>query len=102
MGDCKTGTVLVYGRGIALLPVSGEEADTVGNNHRRFWETLPHSLTGGTPYNYFPRGRELISGFAMHFRCRMRCRCRSRLTGAGITGVFRRNRRGRLWTFSDL
>jgi len=46
--------------------------------------------------------RELISGFAMHFRCRMRCRCRSRLTGAGITGVFRRNRRGRLWTFSDL
>lgn len=56
MGDCKTGTVLVYGRGIALLPVSGEEADTVGNNHRRFWETLPHSLTGGMSYNYFPCG----------------------------------------------
>lgn len=56
MGDCKTGAVLVYGRGIALLPVSGEEADTVGNNHRWFWETLPHSLTGGMSYNYFPRG----------------------------------------------
>ena len=56
MGDCKTGAVLVYGRGIALLHVSGEEADTVGNNHRRFWETLPHSLTGGMSYNHFPRG----------------------------------------------
>lgn len=39
------------------FPVSGEEADTVGNNHRRFWETLPQSLTCGMPYNYFPRGR---------------------------------------------
>ena len=39
------------------FPVSGDEADTVSNNHRRFWETLPHSLTGGMPYNYFPRGR---------------------------------------------
>ena len=31
MGDCKTGTILVCGRGIALLHVSGEEADTVSN-----------------------------------------------------------------------
>ena len=38
--------------------------------------------------------RKLIPEFAMLFRCRMRCRCRSRPTGAGITGVFRRNRRG--------
>ena len=66
MGDCKTGAVLVYGRGIALLHVSGEEADTVGNNHRRFWETLPHSLTGGMSYNYFPSGRvELRHGKAV-------------------------------------
>ena len=106
---------------LLCFPVSGDEADTVSNNHRRFWETLPHSLTCGMPYNYFPRGRvelrhgkavvylhpslctpELIPGFAMLFRCRMRCRYRSRPTGAGITEVFRRNRRGRLWTFSDL
>lgn len=39
------------------FPVSGEEADTVSNNHKRFWETLPHSLTYGMPYNYYPRGR---------------------------------------------
>ncbi len=49
-----------------MLPVSGAEVDTVGNNHRRFWKTLPHSLTGGMPYNYFPRGRiELRHGKAL-------------------------------------
>ena len=41
---------------LLCFPVSGDEADTVGNNHRRFWKTLPHSLTGGTPYKYFPCG----------------------------------------------
>ena len=51
---------------LLCFPVSGDEADTVGNNHRRFWETLPHSLTGGMPYNYFPRGRvELRHGKAV-------------------------------------
>ena len=44
--------------------------------------------------------RELIPGFAMPFHCRMRCRCRSRPTGAGTTGVFRRNRRDEHWTYS--
>ena len=42
---------------LLCFPVSGAEVDTVGNNHRRLWKTLPHSLTGGMPYNYFPRGR---------------------------------------------
>ena len=28
---------------LLCFPVSGDEADTVSNNHRRFWETLPHS-----------------------------------------------------------
>ncbi len=51
---------------LLCFPVSGDEADTVGNNHRRFWKTLPHSLTGGMPYNYFPRGRvELRHGKAV-------------------------------------
>ena len=51
---------------LLCFPVSGDEADTVSNNHRRFWETLPHSLTGGMPYNYFPRGRvELRHGKAV-------------------------------------
>lgn len=51
---------------LLCFPVSGEEADTVSNNHRRFWETLPHSLTGGMPYNYFPRGQvELRHGKAV-------------------------------------
>ena len=51
---------------LLCFPVSGDEADTVGNNHRRFWKTLPHSLTGGTPYNCFPRGRvELRHGKAV-------------------------------------
>lgn len=51
---------------LLCFPVSGEEADTVSNNHRRFWETLPHSLTGGMSYNYFPRGRvELRHGKAV-------------------------------------
>lgn len=51
---------------LLCFPVSGAEVDTVSNNHRRFWETLPHSLTGGMPYNYFPRGRvELRHGKAM-------------------------------------
>ena len=48
---------------LLCFPVSGAEVDTVGNNHRRFGKTLPHSLTGGMPYNYFPRGRvELRQG----------------------------------------
>ena len=51
---------------LLCFPVSGDETDTVGNNHRRFWKTLPHSLTGGMPYNYFPRGRvELRHGKAV-------------------------------------
>ena len=51
---------------LLCFPVSGAEVDTVGNNHRRFWETLPHSLTGGMSYNYFPRGRvELRHGKAV-------------------------------------
>lgn len=51
---------------LLCFPVSGDEADTVGNNHRRFWKTLPHSLTVGMPYNYFPRGRvELRHGKAV-------------------------------------
>ena len=51
---------------LLCFPVSGDEANTVSNNHRRFWETLPHSLTGGVSYNYFPRGRvELRHGKAL-------------------------------------
>lgn len=51
---------------LLCFPVSGAEVDTVSNNHRRFWETLPHSLTGGMSYNYFPRGRvELRHGKAV-------------------------------------
>lgn len=51
---------------LLCFPVSGAEVDTVGNNHRRFWKTLPHSLTGGMSYNYFPRGRvELRYGKAL-------------------------------------
>ena len=51
---------------LLCFPVSGAEVDTVGNNHRRFWKTLPHSLTGGMSYNYFPRGRvELRHGKAV-------------------------------------
>ena len=51
---------------LLYFPVSGAEVDTVGNNHRRFWKTLPHSLTGGMSYNYFPRGRvELRHGKAL-------------------------------------
>lgn len=42
---------------LLCFPVSGDVVDAVSNNHRRFWETLPHSLTGGMPYNYYPRGR---------------------------------------------
>lgn len=51
---------------LLCFPISGAEVDTVGNNHRRFWETLPHSLTCGMSYNYFPRGRvELRHGKAL-------------------------------------
>ena len=51
---------------LLCFPVSSAEVDTVGNNHRRFWETLPHSLTCGMPYNYLPRGRvELRHGKAV-------------------------------------
>ena len=51
---------------LLCFPVSGDEADTVSNNHRRFWETLPHSRTCGMSYNYFPRGRvELRHGKAV-------------------------------------
>ena len=51
---------------LLCFPVSGAEVDTVGNNHRRFWKTLPYSLTGGMPYNYFPCGRiELRHGKAL-------------------------------------
>ena len=37
----------------------------------------------------------------MPFRCPIRCNCRSRRTEAGITGVFRRNRRDEHWTCSQ-
>lgn len=51
---------------LLCFPVSGAEVDTVGNNHRRFWKTLPHSITGGMSYNYFLRGRvELRHGKAV-------------------------------------
>ncbi len=51
---------------LLCFPVSGAEVDTVGNNHRRLWKTLPHSLTGGMSYSYFPRGRvELRHGKAV-------------------------------------
>ena len=116
---CETGAILVCGQGIVVLSVSGNVVDAVSNNHRRFWETLPHFLTGGMPYNYYPRGRvELRHGKAvvyLHstlctpemdtrirhaFCCRMRCRCRSKPTGAGITEYSGRNRRDKHWTYS--
>ena len=51
---------------LLCFPVSDDEVDVVGNNHKRFWETLPRSLTGGMPYNYYPRGRvELRHGKAV-------------------------------------
>lgn len=104
---------------LLCFPVSGDEADTVSNNHRRFWKTLPHSLTGGMSYNYFPRGRvELRHGKALVYlhptlctpgidiRIRhafslpaMRCNCRSRPTEVGTIAVFRRNRRDEHWTY---
>lgn len=53
----KRGLIWYVDGELFCFPVSGEEANMVSNNHRRFWETLPHSLTCGMPYNYFPRGR---------------------------------------------
>ena len=51
---------------LLCFPVSGNVVDAVSNNHRRFWKTLPHSLTGGMSYNYYPRGRvELRHGKAV-------------------------------------
>ena len=51
---------------LLCFSVSDDEVDVVGNNHKRFWETLSHSLTYGMPYNYYPRGRvELRHGKAM-------------------------------------
>lgn len=51
---------------LLCFPVSVDAADTIGRNHRRFWETLPRSLTHGVPYNYYPRGRvELRHGKAV-------------------------------------
>ena len=62
----KRGLFWYVGGELLCFPVSGAEVDTVGNNHRRFWKTLPHSLTGGMSYNYFPRGRvELRYGKAL-------------------------------------
>lgn len=62
----KRGLFWYVDRELPCFPVSGAEVDTVGNNHRRFWETLPHSLTGGMSYNYFLRGRvELRHGKAV-------------------------------------
>lgn len=86
-----------------------QSATIIGGSGKRFRIPLP----AGCPTTTFPVGgwscdaekpsstcisrsarRKLMHGFAMPFRCPMRCRCRSRPTGAGITGVFRRNRRG--------
>ncbi len=51
---------------LVCFPVSADETDALGNNHRQFWDTLPRSLTRGMPYNYFPRGRvELRHGKAV-------------------------------------
>ena len=37
-------------------------------NHKRIWATLDSSITGGHPYNYYPRGRvELRHGRAIIF-----------------------------------
>ncbi len=120
LGTAKRGLFWYVDGKLFCFPVSGEEADTVtiisgfGKRSRIFLPAECHTTTfpvGGWSCGVgkrwstcTPRSahRKLIPGFAKPFRCRMRCRCRSRPTGAGITGVFRRNRRDSLWTFSDL
>ena len=38
------------------------------DNHKIVWDTLPHSITHGKPYNYYPRGRvEIRNSEAMIF-----------------------------------
>ena len=38
------------------------------DNHKIVWDTLPHSVTHGKSYNYYPRGRvEIRNGVAVIF-----------------------------------
>ena len=93
-----------------------QSATIIGGSGKRFRIPLP----AGCPTTTFPVGgwscgtgkrwsiciprsahREFMPGFAMPFRCPMRCNCRSRRTEAGTIAVFRRNRRDEYWTYSQ-
>ncbi len=43
--------------GAPLEPVEFTAKSGENFNHKAEWEKLPRSVTGGKPYNYYPRGR---------------------------------------------
>ena len=43
--------------GIALLPIRYSSKSGENFNHKDEWERMGHKITGGRPYNYYPRGR---------------------------------------------
>lgn len=117
-GDCETRAVLVCGRRIAVLSCfrrggrySRQQLSAVLENASAFsyrrdakqllspWADRAAARESAGLSSFHATHRELISGFAMPFRCPMRCNCRSRRTEADTIAVFRRNRRKRSWTF---
>ncbi len=51
---------------LLCFPFSEEEINETNNNHKRFWKTLPRTVTGGKPYNYYPRGRVELRREKLH------------------------------------
>ena len=43
--------------GTALFPIRYSSKAGENFNHKAEWERLGHKITGGRPYNYYPRGR---------------------------------------------
>ena len=46
---------LVVGTDNNEIPLNAKSGDTY--NHKSTWDNLPKKITGGFPYNYYPRGR---------------------------------------------
>ncbi|MBQ6677840.1 MAG: hypothetical protein IJM71_07315 [Clostridia bacterium] len=48
--------------GVGLEPAEYSSKSGENFNHKLEWNKLPQSVTGGKPYNWYPRGRVEIKG----------------------------------------
>lgn len=46
-----------YGLTCSEIPVEISSKSADNYNHKKLWNSLPKKLTGGKPFDYYPRGR---------------------------------------------